>query len=188
VWDTGVGIAPEKIEMIFHEFYQIDNPERDRTRGLGMGLAIVQRLCNLLEHSLQVRSTLGHGSVFRVIVPAGDLGTGEAPPLEADTLPPRTEARVTVLLIDDERAIREATRELLRPMQVDVMVAGTIAEAVELAKAGRGADRPDPVRLALTGTGKRRRRGARGARGVRRVDSGRADHRRHLARVAEAGA
>jgi signal transduction histidine kinase len=134
VWDTGVGIAPEKIEMIFHEFYQIDNPERDRTRGLGMGLAIVQRLCNLLEHSLQVRSTLGHGSVFRVIVPAGDLGTVEAPPLEADTLPPRTEARVTVLLIDDERAIREATRELLRPMQVDVMVAGTIAEAVELAK------------------------------------------------------
>jgi len=134
VWDTGVGIPVEKIEMIFHEFYQLDNPERDRTRGLGMGLAIVQRLCNLLEHPLQVRSTLGRGSVFRVIVPAGDMGAIEAPPLEADTLPPRTVARVTVLLIDDERAIREATRELLRPMLVDVIVAATIAEAVELAR------------------------------------------------------
>jgi len=134
VWDTGVGIAPDKIEMIFHEFYQVDNPERDRSRGLGMGLAIVRRLCNLLEHSLQVRSTPGRGSVFRVIVPAGDLGTIEAPPLEADTLPPRAVARVTILLVDDERAIREATRELLRPMLVDVIVAATIAEAVELAK------------------------------------------------------
>jgi signal transduction histidine kinase/CheY-like chemotaxis protein len=134
VWDTGVGIGADKIEMIFQEFYQVDNPERDRNRGLGMGLAIVQRLCNLLEHPLQVRSTPGRGSVFRVIVPAGDLGTIEAPPLEGDTLPPRTVARVTVLLIDDERAIREATRELLRPMLVDVIVAATIAEAVDLAK------------------------------------------------------
>jgi two-component system, sensor histidine kinase len=134
VWDTGVGISAEKMELIFQEFYQVDNPERDRSRGLGMGLAIVRRLCNLLEHPLQVRSTPGRGSVFRVIVPAGDLGTIEAPPLEADTLPPRTAARVTVLLIDDERAIREATRELLRPMLVDVIVAATIAEAIELAK------------------------------------------------------
>jgi signal transduction histidine kinase len=134
VWDTGVGIGADKIEMIFQEFYQVDNPERDRNRGLGMGLAIVQRLCNLLEHPLQVRSTQGRGSVFRVIVPAGDLGAIEAPPLEADTLPPRTVARVTVLLIDDERAIREATRELLRPMLVDVIVAATIAEAVDLAR------------------------------------------------------
>jgi signal transduction histidine kinase len=134
VWDTGVGIPPEKIEMIFHEFYQIDNPERDRSRGLGMGLAIVQRLCRLLEHPLQVHSTPGRGSVFRVIVPPGDAVDLEAPPLEADTLPPRTVTVVTVLLIDDERAIREATRELLRPMQVDVLVAATIAEALDVAR------------------------------------------------------
>ncbi|SPE25111.1 putative Sensor protein [Burkholderiales bacterium] len=134
VWDTGVGIPGDKIEMIFQEFYQIDNPERDRTRGLGMGLAIVQRLCALLEHPLEVHSAPGRGSVFRVIVPSGEAGTIEAPPLEADTLPPRTGAVLTVLLIDDERAIREATRELLRPMLVEVLVAATIAEAVQLAK------------------------------------------------------
>jgi signal transduction histidine kinase/CheY-like chemotaxis protein len=134
VWDTGLGIAPDKIDMIFREFYQIENPERDRGRGLGMGLAIVRRLCTLLEHPLEVRSRPGRGSVFCVVVPAGDVDAIDAPPLETDTLPPRKEGVVTVLLIDDEAAIREATRELLRPMDVDVIVAGTIGEAVELAK------------------------------------------------------
>jgi signal transduction histidine kinase len=135
VWDTGVGIAPDQREMIFREFYQVDNPERDRGRGLGMGLAIVQRLCNLLEHPFEVHSTLGRGTVFRVLVPIGQANAIDATPSEADTLPPRKQGTVTVVLIDDERAIREATRELLRPMQVDVLVAGTIAEAVAVAKA-----------------------------------------------------
>ena len=135
IWDTGVGIPPDQKDMIFREFYQIDNPERDRGRGLGMGLAIVQRLCTLLEHRLELHSKLGHGSVFRIVVPAGEADAIDATPTEADTLPPRKEGRVTVMLIDDERAIREATRELLRPLHVDVLIAATIPEAVELAKA-----------------------------------------------------
>ena len=137
VWDTGFGIPEDQREMIFREFYQIDNPERDRGRGLGMGLAIVRRLCNLLEHPLDVRSTVGRGSVFRVVVPAGDVNAIDAPTTEADTLPPRKMGTVTVLLIDDERAIREATRELLYPLHVDVIVAATIDEAVTLARNSR---------------------------------------------------
>ena len=135
VWDTGPGIPEDKLEMIFREFYQIDNPERDRGRGLGMGLAIVQRICALLDHPLQVRSTLGRGTVFRIAVPAGEVQAVDAAAPDDDTLPPRTSATITVILIDDERTIREATRELLRPLQVDVMTAGTIAEAVALARA-----------------------------------------------------
>ena len=135
IWDTGVGIPKDQQEMIFREFYQIDNPERDRGRGLGMGLAIVQRLCTLLEHPLEIHSTPGRGSVFRLIVPVGEANAIDATPSEADTLPPRKLGTVTVMLIDDERAIREATRELLRPLHVDVLVAATIAEAVEVAKA-----------------------------------------------------
>jgi two-component system, sensor histidine kinase len=135
IWDTGVGVPADQKEMIFREFYQIDNPERDRGRGLGMGLAIVQRLCNLLEHPLEMHSKPGHGSVFRVLVPAGEAHAIDATPSEADTLPPRKQGMVTIVLIDDERAIREATRELLRPLHVDVLVAATIAEAVEVAKA-----------------------------------------------------
>lgn len=134
VWDTGVGIPREQLELIFEEFYQIDNPERDRSRGLGMGLAIVRRLCNLLGHPLEVRSQLGRGTLFRVVVPSGDPRDPTQPALEAETLPPRVDVRVTVLLIDDERAIREATRELLRPLLVDVLVAATIDEAVEQAR------------------------------------------------------
>jgi CheY-like chemotaxis protein/anti-sigma regulatory factor (Ser/Thr protein kinase) len=134
VWDTGVGIPAEKLELIFEEFYQIDNPERDRGRGLGMGLAIVRRLCNLLGHPLEVHSKPGRGSMFRIVVPPGGAHDLTQPTLEAETRPPRTDVQVTVLLIDDERAIREATRELLRPLQVDVLVAATIAEAVQLAQ------------------------------------------------------
>jgi two-component system, sensor histidine kinase len=145
VWDTGVGIPQDQQEMIFGEFYQIDNPERDRGRGLGMGLAIVQRLCNLLEHPLEMHSTPGHGSVFRVIVPVGEANAIDATPSEADTLPPRKLGTVTVMLIDDERAIREATRELLRPLHVDVLVAATIAEAVAVAKAA-----PERIDLILS--------------------------------------
>ena len=134
VWDTGVGIPAEKLGLIFEEFYQIDNPERDRSRGLGMGLAIVRRLCDLLGHSLEVHSKPGRGSTFRVVVPAGSPYDPAQPSLEAETRPPRTDVRVTLLLIDDERAIREATRELLLPLGVEVLLAATIAEAVELAR------------------------------------------------------
>ena len=134
VWDTGVGIADDQKEMIFREFFQIDNPERDRSRGLGIGLAIVQRLCSLLGHPLQMHSTLGRGTVFRVVVPKGDADAVDVTAPEPDTLPPRRAGGITVLLIDDERVIREATRELLRPLQVDVLSAATIAEAVALAR------------------------------------------------------
>jgi CheY-like chemotaxis protein len=99
-----------------------------------MGLAIVQRICNLLGHPLEVHSTVGRGSLFRVVVPAGDANAVDETVPEGDTLPPRNLGTVTVLLIDDERAIREATRELLRPLHVDVIVAANITEAVELAR------------------------------------------------------
>jgi two-component system, sensor histidine kinase len=139
VWDTGIGIPEDKKEKIFREFYQIENPERDRSRGLGIGLAIVSRICNLLEHPLTLRSRVGKGTVFRVLVPLGQVEVIDATLPEGDTLPPRKSGAITILLIDDERAIREATRELLKPMQVDVITAGSIAEATDLARAATGA-------------------------------------------------
>jgi PAS domain S-box-containing protein len=67
VVDTGVGIAPEKIDEIFEEFYQGHNPERDRTKGLGLGLAVVRRLGRLLGHEIEVRSAPGRGSAFAIV-------------------------------------------------------------------------------------------------------------------------
>lgn len=137
IWDTGPGIPDDKLEMIFREFYQIDNPERDRSRGLGMGLAIVQRICNLLQHPLELRSKVGRGTMFRVIVPAGDVSAIHEP-TQVDTVPPRKTGTIRVILIDDERAIRDATRELLIPMQVEVLTAATIAEAMARAQEAEG--------------------------------------------------
>lgn len=71
VWDTGPGIPAEQMEAIFQEFYQLDNPARERSRGLGLGLAIVRRLSELLEHPVDVRSRVGRGSMFAVELPLG---------------------------------------------------------------------------------------------------------------------
>ncbi len=69
VRDSGIGIAPEDLPRIFDEFFQTDNPERDRSKGLGMGLSIARRTCDLLGHPLTVRSAPGWGSCFSVTVP-----------------------------------------------------------------------------------------------------------------------
>jgi signal transduction histidine kinase len=145
VWDSGIGIPADKIDLIFQEFYQLDNPERDRSKGLGMGLAIVRRLSDLLGHKLQVHSTPGRGSVFRLLVPSAIEGAPDAAQLGADTLPPRIERSVTVLLIDDERAIRDAMRELLTPLHVDLLAAATIEEACRMASSTR-----QPIDLILS--------------------------------------
>ncbi|MCW9039040.1 MAG: PAS domain S-box protein, partial [Rhodospirillales bacterium] len=70
IWDTGIGIPPEQRERIFEDFYQLDNPSRDRRKGLGLGLAIVSRLANLLGTPVNVRSIPGKGSVFSVDIPS----------------------------------------------------------------------------------------------------------------------
>jgi CheY-like chemotaxis protein len=69
VRDSGIGIAPEHLPHIFDEFFQADNPERDRSKGLGLGLSIARRTCELLDHPLTVRSAPGWGSCFSVTVP-----------------------------------------------------------------------------------------------------------------------
>ncbi|MGE5546788.1 MAG: sensor histidine kinase [Solirubrobacterales bacterium] len=70
VWDCGMGIPAEARTEIFEEFTQLGNPERDRTKGLGLGLAIVRRLAVLLGIELSLDSTPGRGSVFRALLPA----------------------------------------------------------------------------------------------------------------------
>ncbi len=69
VYDTGPGIPADKLQMIFEDFYQLDNPSRDKTKGLGLGLSIVQRTAHLLGQNVWVASHLGHGSVFSITLP-----------------------------------------------------------------------------------------------------------------------
>ena len=72
VWDTGIGIAAEHIEAIFDEYFQVGNPQRDRARGLGLGLSIVKRLAPTLGCQVSCRSRLAKGSVFEFHLPLVD--------------------------------------------------------------------------------------------------------------------
>lgn len=69
VWDTGIGIPADQVQAVFEDFYQIGNPERDRAKGLGLGLSVVQRTAHLLDHRITVKSRPGRGSMFAVTVP-----------------------------------------------------------------------------------------------------------------------
>jgi signal transduction histidine kinase len=111
VWDTGPGIPAAEQGRIFEEFYQIGNPGRDRSQGLGLGLAIVRRLAGLLGHDVEVRSRVGRGSMFRVRVPEGVAR--EARPIEAADPQPGVLAGRRVLVVDDEASVREAMVDAL---------------------------------------------------------------------------
>lgn len=69
VTDTGIGIPPDALKTIFDDYVQLNNPERDREKGLGLGLTIAQRMAVLLGHPINVRSTVGEGSTFSITVP-----------------------------------------------------------------------------------------------------------------------
>lgn len=130
VRDTGAGIAIENQERVFEEFFQVDNPERDRSRGLGLGLAIVQRLSVLLGIPVHVDSVLGVGSAFRLVLPVAAETAACAP--EA---PPPLSALPSchALVLDDEEGVRFAMKALLESMNCRVTLASTTEEAVRLA-------------------------------------------------------
>ena len=129
VWDTGVGINQEKLPHIFKEFYQVENQGRDRSKGLGMGLSIVKRLVLLLGYELEVASVAGRGTVFRVLLPPTQLEELPDMVLGADTIPSPQDDGRTVLVIDDEEAVRAGMNELLEGWGFKVLLAGTIEEA-----------------------------------------------------------
>jgi signal transduction histidine kinase len=133
VWDTGPGIAEAHREAVFEEFYQLANPDRDRTKGLGLGLPIVRRLSMILGHRLSLESRPGRGTVFRVALPRA-----EAPPLPARPARQAADGEQrpgVVLVVDDEAAIRIGMAELLSGWGHTVMAAADAEEALGLARA-----------------------------------------------------
>ncbi len=131
VSDTGVGIPVENHQAIFREFHQLGNPERDRSKGLGLGLAIVERIATLLEHPIGLESDLAKGSVFWIDVDTGvptgltERGSGisenNGHPVEG----------VWIVAIDDEIDIREATRLLLESWGCRVIAVASEEEAMD---------------------------------------------------------
>lgn len=88
VWDTGIGIAPDHLESIFDEYFQVANPQRDRTLGLGLGLAIARRVANILGGGIHCASRLGKGSVFEICLPLADASDPAGPAAKRQTAHP----------------------------------------------------------------------------------------------------
>ncbi|OIO71276.1 MAG: hypothetical protein COW19_05365 [Zetaproteobacteria bacterium CG12_big_fil_rev_8_21_14_0_65_55_1124] len=128
VYDTGPGIAKEQLPYIFDEFYQIDNPERDREKGLGLGLAIVRRVSKMLGHRIAVRSRLGRGSCFSVAVPLCAVAEQCQPGDVEELFDAADVSGLFLVVVDDDRAILQGMRELLRSWGCEVLLAESGAE------------------------------------------------------------
>ena len=122
VWDSGIGIPEDQRRNIFDEFYQLATTELDGRGGLGLGLAIVDRLCRLLGHPIEVTSRLGRGSCFAVSVPLGSpLRLVEQPPQAAiDQAMGRF-----VVVIDDDALVLDGMRGVLKSWGCSVVTAGS---------------------------------------------------------------
>jgi signal transduction histidine kinase/CheY-like chemotaxis protein len=140
VVDTGIGIAAEHREQVFAEFFQVGNPGRDRSRGLGMGLSIVRRLSGLLGHPVQLHSRPGQGSRLRVVLPAAPRGLPPAPADEpaAPTATPGTR----LLLVEDEDDVAVAMAAWLRAHGIELVHAATPGAVSQLLAQADAAGRP----------------------------------------------
>ena len=130
VIDTGIGIPVEERERIFEEFHQLNNPERDRSKGLGLGLAIVRRTADLLGHPIDVFSKNGQGSVFSIHIEQGkhEKVLEQKNPVFNDTSSSYEAALFVV--IDDENSVRAGMRERIALWGYDVVCAADLDEAL----------------------------------------------------------
>ena len=138
VRDSGPGIAADDQEVIFQEFVQLGNAERARDKGLGLGLAIVRRLVDLLGHHLELRSALGRGSVFAVELPAAP--PPEPAPGDREALALGQFDGLQVLLADDDALALGAMSSLLASWGCDVTAAHTADELLDALASGNAPD------------------------------------------------
>jgi PAS domain S-box-containing protein len=123
VRDTGRGIRPEMHDAIFEEFRQIGNPERDDRKGLGLGLSIVRKMAQLLDHQITFRSSPGAGSTFTISVPLAEPATEQPHPEFSFVGGQR------VLLVDDNELVAEVLVSLLADAGNDVVTANSAEQA-----------------------------------------------------------
>jgi two-component system CheB/CheR fusion protein len=147
IWDTGIGIPETELQAIFEEYHQLDNAARERSRGLGLGLSIVQRLVNLLGHQIRVRSAQRKGSVFAVEValPA-DGTTSDAHGLHQDKSDAMAEDALhkgMILVVEDDPEVCELLDLLLKDEGHRVATAVDGVAALEVVT--RGTVRPDLI-------------------------------------------
>ena len=134
VIDTGCGIAHDEQQRVFEEFYQVTNPSRDRSQGLGLGLAIVRRIAALLDIAVRLESSPGQGTRIELRIPAVTAAAPAAAPAAAAADAPALALKV--LVIDDEVEVRASVLALVGALQGDARAAAGRDDAVEVVRAG----------------------------------------------------
>ena len=128
VYDTGTGIPEDELGNIFQEFHQLANPERDRSKGIGLGLAIVQRLLTLLNENITVKSVLGKGTAMCFSLPRGN-GTV---PLTLTERTPEARIGAVILVIEDDEEVGRSIRAYLEEIGYVVLSADSEEGALRL--------------------------------------------------------
>jgi len=147
IWDTGIGIPNEELQTIFDEYHQLDNAARERSRGLGLGLSIVQRISDLLGHPVRVRSQPGIGSVFAIDIKlslssvAGQMNDRQ-PDID-ETVAEAVQRTGAVLIIEDDPGVCNLLDLLLKDQGCDTATAPDGMAALDLV--ARGKIRPDLI-------------------------------------------
>jgi two-component system, chemotaxis family, CheB/CheR fusion protein len=139
--DTGIGIPAAELRSIFDEYHQIGNGARERSLGLGLGLSIVQRLANLLDHRVRVTSRHGQGSVFRIEVSIVSARSPSSSPRDltqqARTSPPETKMRsATILVVEDDPEVRDLLELFLRDERHRPITAPDGPTALQMMRSG----------------------------------------------------
>jgi signal transduction histidine kinase len=129
VWDSGPGIAESEQSLVFEEFRRLDR----NGQGLGLGLAIAERIARLLGHSLRLRSWPGKGTVFAIEVPSAQPQNAP-PPVIAAEAPSLPFGRV--LVVDNDATVLKAMRVLLEGWNCQVLTARNGVEAMAMALSG----------------------------------------------------
>jgi len=137
IWDTGYGISENKIEEIFIEFRQLgqNHNTNQKENGLGLGLAIVERVCRLLDHPLTVNSVLGKGSVFSVTIPLGTLDDKQAEAIFTPKARPNNIldfSDIKVLCIDNDPEILIGMEALLSNWGCDIICCHSMVEVGQI--------------------------------------------------------
>ena len=141
VLDTGIGIPADQLASIFEEFYQVGVPANSSRDGYGLGLSIVQRIAALLQVKLEVRSEVGNGSSFSILLPPAKAPVAAVP--FARTVSPMQQRRPDlprVLLVEDDASVRDATRMLFFVEGFRVTAVASLEEALQALRSGEPPD------------------------------------------------
>ncbi|MDR6585968.1 histidine kinase [Herbaspirillum sp. BH-1] len=139
VTDTGIGIPPQHLGIIFEEFSQVENHLQRHVKGTGLGLPLCRQLAMLLGGEVAVASQQGQGSTFSAVIPVIHAGTGalpDGPTLALHERPEPSAASLPVLVVEDRPELRLLYQRYLHQSEFRVVPASSVAEAEALWRNG----------------------------------------------------